>query len=263
MTSQPSFIHLRVHTEYSLVDGVVRVKPLMQALNDNHMPAVALTDQCNLFAMVKFTRAALGSGIKPIIGVDALVRYEDNQEAPFQMVLLAQTKKGYLNLSELISRSYLEGQHRGVPIIQAEWIEQRAEGIIALSGGRNGDIGRALLSGQPALAKQRLAHWSACFRDRFYIELQRTGRENEEAYIADAVDLAIAHDIPVVATNDVHSSVLMTLKRTRPVSAFTMAVPWMIRDAHVITVSSSTCVPPKKCSRCLPIFQRRWQIPSK
>lgn len=203
VTAQPSFIHLRVHTEYSLVDGLVRVKPLMQALTEDHMPAVALTDQSNLFAMVKFTRAALAAGIKPVIGVDALVRHGDEQEAPFQMVLLAQSKQGYLNLSELISKSYLEGQHRGVPIIQAEWIRQNAEGIIALSGGRHGDIGRALLSGQSALAEQRLQDWLNCFADRFYIELQRTGRENEEAYIAEAVELAIAHDVPVVATNDV------------------------------------------------------------
>ncbi len=203
MTTQPSFIHLRVHTEYSLVDGVVRVKPLMQALLADEMPAVALTDQSNLFAMVKFTRAALGAGIKPLIGVDALVRYGDDQEAPFQMVLLAQNKTGYLNLSQLISKSYLEGQHRGVPIIQAEWIAAQAEGLIALSGGRQGDIGRALLAGQTALAEKRLHNWKTCFEDRFYIELQRTGRENEEAYIAEVVELAIANDVPVVATNDV------------------------------------------------------------
>ena len=203
MTSQPSFIHLRVHTEYSLVDGVVRIKPLMQALAAEEMPAIALTDQSNLFAMVKFTRAALGAGIKPIIGVDALVRHGDDQEAPFQLVLLAQNKTGYLNLSQLISKSYLEGQHRGVPIIQAEWIEQHAEGIIAVSGGRQGDIGRALLAGQSDLAQLRLQSWMSCFKDRFYIELQRTGRENEEAYIAEAVELAITYDVPVVATNDV------------------------------------------------------------
>lgn len=203
MTAQPNFIHLRVHTEYSLVDGVVRVKPLMNALSDDNVPAVALTDQSNLFAMVKFTRAALEAGIKPIIGVDALVRHSDEQEAPFQMVLLAQDKQGYLNISELISKSYLEGQHRGVPIMQAEWVEQCAEGVIALSGGRNGDIGRALLAGQMDLAKQRVDSWQKCFNNRFYIELQRTGRENEEVYIADAVNLAIDNDIPVVATNDV------------------------------------------------------------
>ncbi|MBL4711725.1 MAG: DNA polymerase III subunit alpha, partial [Gammaproteobacteria bacterium] len=127
----------------------------------------------------------------------------DDQEAPFQMVLLAQTKQGYLNLSELISKSYLEGQHRGVPIMQAEWIAQKAEGIIALSGGRQGDIGRALLAGQTDLAQQRLQFWQSNFKNRFYIELQRTGRENEETYIADAVALAIDNDIPVVATNDV------------------------------------------------------------
>jgi len=203
VTAQPSFIHLRVHTEYSLVDGLVRVKSLMPAVDAGGMPAVALTDQSNLFAMVKFTRAALGAGIKPIIGVDALVRHGEDQDAPFQMVLLAQDKQGYLNLSELISKSYLEGQHRGVPIIQAEWIEQHAEGVIALSGGRQGDIGRALLAGQEELAKQRLQYWLQFFKDRFYIELQRTGRENEEAYIAEAVELAIDNDVPVVATNDV------------------------------------------------------------
>ena len=203
VAAQPGFIHLRVHTEYSLVDGLVRVKSLMPALAADNMPAVALTDQSNLFAMVKFTRAALDAGIKPVIGVDALVRHGDEQEAPYQMVLLAQNKTGYLNLSGLISRSYLEGQHRGVPIIQAEWIKQNAEGIIALSGGRQGDIGRALLAGQSELARQRLHDWLACFKDRFYIELQRTGRENEEAYIAEAVDLAIEYDVPVVATNDV------------------------------------------------------------
>jgi len=208
MTAQPDFIHLRVHTEYSLVDGVVRVKPLMAALSEDSesqksMPAVALTDQSNLFAMVKFTRAALSAGIKPLIGVDALVRHGDDQEAPFQMVLLAQNKAGYLNLSRLISKSYLEGQYRGVPIIQAQWIEQSAEGIIALSGGRNGDIGRALLAGQTDLAEQRLQYWRHCFKDRFYIELQRTGRENEELYIVEAIELAIKFDVPVVATNDV------------------------------------------------------------
>ncbi len=202
MASSPGFIHLRVHTEYSLVDGLVRVKPLMKTLAEANMPAVALTDQSNLFAMVKFTRAALAAGIKPVIGVDALVR-RDDQEAPFQMVLLAQDRAGYLNLSELISRSYLEGQSGGVPVMKAEWVEDKASGIIALSGGRHGDIGRALLAGRHDQAKQRLQHWQSFFGDRFYLELQRTGRENEDVYISDAVELALATGTPVVATNDV------------------------------------------------------------
>lgn len=203
MENQPGFIHLRVHTEYSLVDGTVRVKPLMSALREKNMPAVALTDQGNLFAMVKFTRAALDKGIKPIIGVDIRVRAEDEQAQPYRMVLLCMNQQGYLNLSQLISKSYLEGQHGGIPMVQASWVEQHADGLIALSGGREGDVGRALLTAQLDLARQRLRYWSNIFDDRYYLELTRSGRENEENYIAAAVELALETDTPVVATNDV------------------------------------------------------------
>ncbi len=203
MADQPGFIHLRVHTEYSLVDSVLRIKPLMEALADNSMPAVALTDQSNLFAMVKFTRAALARGIKPIIGVDLLVRGDDEQSLPCRMELLCMNREGYLNLTQLISKSYLEGQHGGVPMVQLAWVEQYAEGLIALSGGREGDVGRALLAGQKALAEKRLRHWKQVFADRYYLELIRTGRENEEHYIVEAVELAQQTDTPVVATNDV------------------------------------------------------------
>jgi len=199
----PGFIHLRVHTEYSLVDSMVRVKPLMSALAADHMPAAALTDQSNLFAMVKFTRAALAAGIKPIIGVDLWVRQEDEQGLPYRMVLLCKNREGYLNLSQLISRSYLEGQHGGVPMVQSAWVEEFSEGLIALSGGREGEVGRALLSGQKDLALERLTHWKSVFPDSFYLELVRTGRENEEAYIVEAVELALQTQTPVVATNDV------------------------------------------------------------
>ncbi len=203
MTNPPGFVHLRVHTEYSLVDGLIRVKPLMQTMVEQQMPAVALTDQSNLFAMVKFTRAALAAGIKPVIGADIWVRSEDEQSSPYRMVLLCQNRDGYLNLSRLISRAYLEGQTGGVPMVQASWVEEYAEGLIALSGGREGDIGRALLSGQIDLAHQRLQHWLRTFGDRYYLELIRCGRENEELYIAKAVELALLTSTPVVATNDV------------------------------------------------------------
>ena len=201
--ASPGFIHLRVHTEYSLVDGVVRVKPLMSTVSDQNMPAVALTDQGNLFAMVKFTRASLDAGIKPLIGVDVLVRSDNEQTAPAQMVLLCQNSDGYKNLTEIVSKSYLEGQQGGMPHVQASWIENKADGLIALSGGRNGDVGRALLSGQPDAARELLDRWKRVFGDRYYLELQRTGRDNEEAYINAAVSLALDTDTPVVATNDV------------------------------------------------------------
>ena len=200
----PTFVHLRVHTEYSLVDGVVRVKPLMTQLAELNMPAVALTDQSNLFAMVKFYKAALGAGIKPVIGVDAWVNDAGSQDQPYRMLLLCQNSEGYHNLSELVSKSYLKNQHRGIPIVQSDWIHEHADGLIALSGGREGDIGRALVAGKRDEAEQHLKAWQKSFGDRYYLELQRTGRENEEHYIHEAVNLALQTDTPVVATNDVH-----------------------------------------------------------
>ncbi len=199
----PRFIHLRLHTEYSLVDGVVRIKPLMKTLADQNVPAVALTDQSNLFAMVKFYRAAMSAGIKPIIGVDIWVRPAVETEKPSRMVLLCQNNEGYLNVTRLISRGYLEGQHGGIPMIEVDWLRESSDGVIALSGGREGDIGRALLSGNHILAQELVKAWQSIFPNRFYLELQRTGREGEEEYLHAAVSLAMTTNTPVVATNDV------------------------------------------------------------
>ncbi|MEE8343551.1 MAG: DNA polymerase III subunit alpha, partial [Gammaproteobacteria bacterium] len=190
------------HSEYSLVDGMVRIKSLVKAVAGANIPAVAITDQCNLFAMVKFYRAAMSVGIKPIVGVDLWVHNEADPNQPSRLVLLCQSHPGYLNLSRLVSRSYIEGQHRGVPIIQQHWLEGNSEGLIALSGGRAGDVGKALLTGTPGQSELCLEQWLKLFGDRFYLELQRTGREGEESYIHSAVDLAIQKGVPVVATND-------------------------------------------------------------
>ena len=197
------FVHLHLHTEYSLVDGLVRIKPLVKAAAGVGMPAVAMTDQCNLFGMVKFYKAAVAAGIKPIIGVDAWLYNDDDPNLPSRLVLLCQDNTGYLNLTRLVSRSYTEGQHRGQPTLSRDWLEGATEGLIALSGGREGDVGQALLNGNTDLAAQRLAFWQRLFPDRYYLELQRTGREGEEDYLHAAVTLAAECDIPVVATNDV------------------------------------------------------------
>ncbi len=198
-----SFVHLRVHSEYSLVDGIVRVKPLAKAVADNNMPAVALTDQANLFALVKFYRAAIAAGIKPLVGVDVLLQSKDGKSEPARMTLLCQNNEGYLNLSRLISRGYVEGQIQGIATLKREWLEEASEGLIALSGAGEGEIGRALLGGKLDLAKKTLSYWRTVFPNRFYIELQRTGRSQEEDYIHKAVDLAVDSSTPVVATNDV------------------------------------------------------------
>ncbi|MDH5765634.1 MAG: DNA polymerase III subunit alpha, partial [Gammaproteobacteria bacterium] len=199
----PRFIHLRVHTEFSLVDGVVRIKPLMQTAIDQGMPAVALTDQSNLFAMVKFYKAAMAFGVKPIIGVDAWVRPAQDAEQPSRIVLLCQNNTGYQNLTRLVSRSYLDGQHGGYPMMEMNWLREFNEGLIVLSGAREGDVGRALLAGNTDQAEDLLNNWLQIFPDRYYLELQRTGREGEEEYIHGAVKLALAKQVPVVATNDV------------------------------------------------------------
>jgi DNA polymerase-3 subunit alpha len=205
---QPSFVHLSLHTEYSLVDSVLRISPLMQRLSELEMPAVALTDQSNLFAMVKFYRAAQRHGIKPIVGVDTWIRRSPVAGAleagpPGRLLLLCQDDDGYRNLTRLISRGYQEGQHGGVPMLDYAWLEGASDGLIALSGGRAGDIGRALLAGNEGNAGALLEQWLGLFPGRFYLEVQRTGREGEEDYLHAAVDLAAATDTPVVATNDV------------------------------------------------------------
>jgi DNA polymerase-3 subunit alpha len=199
-----SFVHLRLHTEYSLVDSVVRVDELVAATAAKGMPAVGITDQNNLFAMVKFYKTALGAGIKPIIGVDLLVREYGDRAQPSRITLLCQSPAGYGNATRLVSRAYLEGQQRGVPTIDRSWLtRQNISGLIAISCAMEGDVGRALVNGKEKEAEQALDRWLELFDDRYYIELQRLGRPGEEPYIASAVSLASRRGVPVVATNDV------------------------------------------------------------
>jgi DNA polymerase-3 subunit alpha len=199
----PSFVHLRIHTEFSLIDGLARVKPLIKAVADDGMPAVAITDQSNLCALVKFYSAAQGAGVKPIIGSDLWLDNSQNDGQPYRVTLLVMNGKGYANLTELISKAYLEGQKQGRPIVQPSWLEQHNDGLILLSGGREGDVGQLLLSDDQAAAEQQALYWQQHFPDRFYLELQRTARENEDTYLHAAVALADRLELPVVATNDV------------------------------------------------------------
>ena len=200
---QPEFVHLRLHTEFSLVDGIVKIKPLVKHLAELNMPAVAVTDHANLFALVKFYKAAMGQGIKPIAGSDVLIFNPEEPAVPHRLTLLVKNRVGYITLMELISKAYQEGQHQGVPMLRQEWLEANRSGLIALSGAMNGDIGKALLAENTDLAKQLAEQWATLFEQSFYLELQRIGKPDEERYIAAAVDLAIATGLPVVATNDV------------------------------------------------------------
>jgi|SaaInl5LU_22_DNA_1037371.scaffolds.fasta_scaffold03136_4 DNA polymerase-3 subunit alpha len=203
--SEAQFVHLRVHSEFSLVDGLVRVKELVKAAANNGMPAVGLTDQTNFYALVKFYKAALGAGVKPICGVDFFVVDDENTDLPpFQLTLLVRTGQGYRNLMELVSRAYAEGQNIDLEraLIYKSWIAEKAEGLIALSGGRRGELGRMLL-GQHPETETCLQQWMALFPNSFYLEVQRTGRPDEETLLHKTVELARKANCPIVATNEV------------------------------------------------------------
>jgi DNA polymerase III subunit alpha len=198
------FVHLRLHTEYSLVDGIVRVPDLMAAVAAAGMPAVALTDQSNLFAMVKFYKEAQAAGVKPLIGVDAWVREPGERAPPSRIVFLCQNLVGYRHLTQLVTRSYLEGQHRGVPMLERSWLSREAlEGLILLSGGFEGDIGQAIARGRDDEAERCLTHWLSLCGDRFYLEVQRTGRAGEQVCSEAALELAQSRGVGAVATNEV------------------------------------------------------------
>src|SRR6186713_3195246 len=198
-----AFVHLRLHTEFSLQDSVVRIPELVERVAALGMPAVAVTDQNNLFAMVKFYREGLKLGVKPIIGVDVLLRSGERQP-PNRLTLLCKDPGGYQNVANLVTRAWLEGQDRGVPLIDRTWLtRETTAGLIALSGFAEGDVGRAIANGREADALATARDWAELFGDRYYLELQRLGRADDESLIAKTVALSQKTGIPVVATNDV------------------------------------------------------------
>ncbi|MCB5187726.1 DNA polymerase III subunit alpha [Methylobacillus caricis] len=202
--SNPSFIHLRCHSEYSVVDGTVRIGDYVKHAVADQMPALALTDLSNLFGAVKFYKSARGKGIKPLLGCDVWLENETKRDQPYRLLLLCQTHVGYLHLCELLSRAFLQNQYRGRAEIKREWlVDSGTEGLLMLSGAISGDIGQALIQGNMAHAQQLAAAWAELFPQRFYIELQRAGHPQQEAYISQALVLASEAGLPVVATHPI------------------------------------------------------------
>ena len=198
---QPRFIHLHLHTEYSLVDSTIRIGKLIERCAQLGMPAVAVTDQSNLFSLVKFYRAAEKAGVKAIIGADLWLE-GDGLKQPARLTVLCQDRIGYLNLSRLVSRAYLEGHQGDRVSIQPEWLRAANAGLIVLAG-RDSDIGQALLEGRHDDAHLDLRGWQACFGDRYYLELSRIGHPQEAEFEAAALALAQRLDCPLVASNNV------------------------------------------------------------
>jgi DNA polymerase-3 subunit alpha len=199
----PRFIHLRIHTEYSLIDGLVQIQPLVAETVKFQQPALAISDQGNLFGIVKFYNEATQAGIKPIIGVDLWLYNEKQPQHPFRLTLLCLHNQGYKNLLQLISRTYLEGQQHGKPMINRAWLKEHGDGLIVLSGADEGDVGQALMAEDISEVRASLAFWQEYFPQRYYLEIQRTGRPQEESYIQAILALAEKNSLPVVATNDV------------------------------------------------------------
>ncbi|HET9122057.1 MAG TPA: PHP domain-containing protein, partial [Acidiferrobacteraceae bacterium] len=174
------FVHLRVHSEFSLADGIVRLDALVERARSHDMPAVAVTDLVNVFAVVKFYQEAEKAGIKPLIGADLWVAAEGDWTRSSRLLLLCQDLAGYRSLSRLLTRAYTEGQHQGRPMVALEWLRGETAGLIALGGADEGDVGLALIAGQDTRAEQRVRMYQELFGLNYYLELQRTGRPFQE-----------------------------------------------------------------------------------
>src|SRR5437764_450649 len=200
----PHFVHLRMHSEYSVTDGIVRIEQAVKRAAADGMPALALTDAANLFGMVKFYGAARAAGVKPIVGADCWVQYETDRDKPHRVLLLCASRAGYRKLCELLSRAWLRNQHRAKAEIARGWLQENGtDGLIALSAAAAGDVGQALLSDQSPLAERLARDWAKLFPGRYYIELQRAGFANTEALLSRSVALATRVGLPVVATHPV------------------------------------------------------------
>jgi len=185
------------------MDSTIRLKPLIEETIKRGMGAVALTDNCNMFAMVKHYKTCLAAGVKPIFGADVRIKNPDNPIINTRLSLLCETYEGYLNLSRLISRGYLEGQVAGIPYIRIEWLEGLTEGLICLSAALDSDLGNAILNDQTDIITACLERYQHLFPNRFFIELRRTHGQQEEFYNQRAIQIASEHKLPVVATNKV------------------------------------------------------------
>jgi DNA polymerase-3 subunit alpha len=200
---RPLFVHLRMHSEYSVSDGIVRIDDAVKRAAEDGMPALALTDSANLFGMVKFYGAARAAGVKPIIGADCWIESPTDREKPSRLLLLCTSRAGYLRLCGLLSRAWLANQNRARALISRQWLEEGTDGLIALSGFLSGELAAPLLSDQAENAERSASAWSALFPGRYYIEVQRARQPNGEVLLSRSLGLATRLRLPVVATHPV------------------------------------------------------------
>jgi DNA polymerase-3 subunit alpha len=201
--TDPRFIHLRLHTEYSVTDGLVRVGEAVKRARDIGMPALGLSDLSNTFGWVKFYRAARGAGIKPVFGCDVWVTNAADRNRPSRLLLLVQHREGYRRLCELLTRAYQENLHRGRAEIDPVWLADGTEGLLALSGGDAGNVAQAILDEKLDAARAAAEAWATLFPGRYYLELQRFGQPHTERLIDGLLDVGAALTLPAVATHPI------------------------------------------------------------
>ncbi len=201
--TDPRFIHLRLHSEYSISDGLVRVDEAVRRARETAMPALGLSDLANTFGWVKFYRAARGAGIKPIFGCDVWLTNAVDRNRSSRLLVLVQHREGYRRLCELLTRAYQENMHRGRAEIDPQWLRDGTDGLLALSGGDAGNVVQALLEDKPEAAQAAAADWSALFPGRYYLELQRFGQPHAERVIDGLLDIGAALNLPSVATHPI------------------------------------------------------------
>ncbi len=199
----PQFVHLRLHSEFSIVDGTVRHDQAAAAAAADGQGALAVTDAGNLFGAVRFYKAARSHGVKPILGADVWITNETEREQPYRLLLLVAERGGYRNLCQLLSRAWLHNAHRGRGEVRNEWLAPHADGLIALSGAASGEIGGHLAAGRRAAALACARRLAQTFPGRFYLELQRAGRPDDEGQVRGALRLACELALPAVATHPV------------------------------------------------------------
>lgn len=198
------FVHLRLHTEFSVVDGTNRIDEIVKAAGKDGQPALGISDLNNLFGAIKFYKEARGAGLKPVVGCEVMVQgLGADAAAVSRVVLLVQNHQGYLNLCEILARGWTRNVVRAQAVCKAEWLQELGAGLILLSGAQAGPIGQALLQGDESRAAEIALQLAGLFPHRFYIELQRAGRNDDEAHVAAAVQLAARLNLPVVATHPV------------------------------------------------------------
>jgi len=230
-----SFVHLRTHTEFSVVDGMLRIDALAAAARADGQGACAITDLSNLFGAVKFYNACRGQGVKPLLGADIwLESTAGSDKPPSRLLLLVQNDTGYLNLSELLARAWVTNVQRNQALIKWEWLAERGAGLIVLSGADGGAVGQALLAGEAERAADVARRLSGLFPGRFYLELQRAGLPTNEAHVRAAVPLAAALKLPVVATHPVQ---------------FLEADDFDAHEARVCIAEGETLANPKRTKR--------------